>query len=238
MVMLACVMVVGAGCSRQSVEAFAPYGTPRGAVADQVFSLLDKIAARVHTALSFSKSDEFEEPYEGQEDEEYNEGPEEVAPARAVERLYPSNVNASSVAPSSKNVNDAGNAVDGNPQTWWGEGASGDGIGEWFEYSWSGRVEIREIRLIGGYQKDIQDTVGDRWPLNNRLRRVTVIIPGATSFDAYLDDRKGFQTISVPPGSFGTSVRVVIMDVYRGYNAAGKHIEDSGISEIEVFGVR
>jgi hypothetical protein len=140
--------------------------------------------------------------------------------------------------PSKKNDYIAQNAYDRDPATWWGEGADGDGIGEWLEYAWDGNVEIREVRLISGYQKVRSDKFGDRWFLNNRLKRVRVEIPGGRSFEVNLEDKKGFQKVVIPPGNYGSAVRIVILEIYPGYNSSGLRVEDSGISEIEVTGIR
>ncbi len=152
--------------------------------------------------------------------------------------LFPRHLRASSVSPSKKSEYVAAAAVDGNPETWWQEGAAGDGIGEWLEIGWDQMAEVREIRLISGYQKTRDDRFGDRWFLNNRLRQLRVEVPGNPPFEAFLADRKGFQSVPVPAGLRGTSARLVILDVYPGYNAAGNRVQDSGIAEVEILGVR
>lgn len=152
--------------------------------------------------------------------------------------LFPRNLRASSVAPSKRSEYVAAAAVDGNPETWWQEGATGDGIGEWLEIGWDHMAEVREIRLISGYQKTRNDRFGDRWFLNNRLRQVRVEVQGNPPFEAFVADRKGMQSISVPAGVRGTTARIVILDVYPGYNSAGSRVQDSGIAEVEILGVR
>lgn len=159
------------------------------------------------------------------------------APVREPSRLEIVSLRASSELPSSKNYNAARNAVDGRPDTWWGEGAGGDGIGEWLELSLGRQVEIREVRLIPGYQKRLPDRFGDRWPLNNRLRRVRVELDNRSSFVAELSDRKGFHSIEIPAGNFSRSVRIVILEVFPGYNMKGDRIQDSGIAEVEILGI-
>jgi hypothetical protein len=163
-----------------------------------------------------------------------------IAPAprpKVLTRMTPVSVVASSELPSKPGYNAARNVIDGKAETWWGEGAPGDGLGEWIEVRWNGATEVREVRLISGYQKLLRDRFGDRWYLNNRIRRARIDI-GGKSFVANLDDRKGFQSISIPTGTYGDSVRVVILDVYPGYNSSGSHIEDSGISEIQIMALQ
>lgn len=163
----------------------------------------------------------------------------EISPVASVPgTLRPRTVRASSVAPSKKGDYAPEVAVDGNPETWWQENIQGDGIGEWLEVSWEGTAEVREVRLIGGYQKDRADRFGDRWVLNNRLRKVRVEFPGGNALESQLEDRKGYQSIPVPPGNRSSAVRVVILDVYPGFNKAGERIYDAGIAEIEVLGFR
>ncbi|HOH77694.1 MAG TPA: discoidin domain-containing protein, partial [Myxococcota bacterium] len=157
--------------------------------------------------------------------------------ARPPSRLHISSVRVSSELPSPKNYNAARNAIDGRPDTWWGEGAGGDGIGEWIEASLGRQAEIREVRLIPGYQKSLPDKFGDRWPLNNRLRKVRVELDDGSSFVAELSDRKGFHSIAIPSGNFSRSVRIVILEVFPGYNQKGERIQDSGIAEIQILGV-
>ncbi|HNU69021.1 MAG TPA: discoidin domain-containing protein [Myxococcota bacterium] len=157
--------------------------------------------------------------------------------ARPPSRLHISSVRVSSELPSPKNYNAARNAIDGRPDTWWGEGAGGDGIGEWIEAFLGRQVEIREVRLIPGYQKSLPDKFGDRWPLNNRLRKVRVELDDGSSFAAELSDRKGFHSIAIPSGNYSRSVRIVILEVFPGYNQKGERIQDSGIAEIQILGV-
>ncbi len=128
------------------------------------------------------------------------------------------------------------NAIDGDPATWWGEGADGDGHGESLQVAWTGTRQVSEVRLIPGYMKYEADKYGDRWTLNNRIRRAEIRLSSGRSFEHAFDDVKGWHTAVVDPPEDAEWVKVVILDTYPGYNSSGSRVRDSGISEIEVWG--
>ena len=125
-------------------------------------------------------------------------------------------------------------ALDGDVEFWWQENADGDGIGEYLQVSWSGDREVTEIKLVPGLWKERNDKFGDRWPLNNRLKEITLLFSSGASVNASLPDRRGWHHVVFNPPQRATWVRVIIKGVHPGYNRKGKHIRDSGISEIQV----
>ncbi len=147
-------------------------------------------------------------------------------------------VSASSEYPSNRTYSyGPDNAVDGNPETWWGEGADDDGLGEYLQVAWTGSKTVHEVRLIPGYLKYTADKYGDRWTLNNRIRTAEIQFSTGRSFEQPFEDLKGWHTAVVDPPEEAEWVRVIVRDVYPGYNKKGGRVKDSGISEIEVWGV-
>ena len=160
------------------------------------------------------------------------------APAPDPEKFEYVRVSASSEYPSNRTYSyGPDNAIDGNPETWWGEGADGDGLGEYLQVSWTGSKEVHEVRLIPGYLKYTADKYGDRWTLNNRIRTAEIQFSSGRSFEQPFEDLKGWHTAVVDPPEEAEWVRVIVRDVYPGYNKKGGRVKDSGISEIEVWGV-
>ena len=151
------------------------------------------------------------------------------APIRnlGIERLDTSSVYSSSNARTLRY--DAAVANDGDPATWWSEGVAGFGRGEWLR-AHINSAEVHEVRLIPGYDKVKRDSYGDRWTLNNRLKRVEISFSEGTSFAVNLPDRRGWHSISLPSPVRTSWVRVTILGVHPG------KADDSGIAEIEIRG--
>ena len=160
------------------------------------------------------------------------------APAPDPEQFRYVQVSASSEYPSNRTYSyGPDNAIDGNPETWWGEGAEDDGLGEYLQVSWTGAKDVHEVRLIPGYLKYEADKHGDRWTLNNRIRKAEILFSGGRSFEQPFEDTKGWHTVVVDPPEEAEWVRVIVRDIYPGYSRKGTRVKDSGISEIEVWGV-
>ena len=127
-------------------------------------------------------------------------------------------------------------ALDGDVEFWWQENANGDGIGEYLQVSWSGEREISEVKLVPGLWKTRNDKFGDRWFLNNRLKQVSVVFSSGASVSSSFPDTKGWHHVTINPPQVASWLRIVIKEVYQGFNKKGKHIADSGIAEIRVKG--
>ena len=146
-------------------------------------------------------------------------------------------LDASSVYKATRSNNyDPERAIDGQVDTWWGEGVDGDGIGEYLQASWDGTRAVHEISLVPGYWKYRDDRYGDRWVMNNRLKQIEVSFSTGRSIEHSLEDVKQWHDIAVEPPENAEWVRITIRDVYPGYSPKGKRIEDSGIAEIKVLG--
>jgi serine/threonine protein kinase len=133
---------------------------------------------------------------------------------------------------------DAAMAIDGEENTWWQESAEGDGIGEWLQVSWSGRWEVSRIRIVPGYMSFRDDEYGDRWPLNNRVARARISFSSGSSFEHSFPDQREWHTVNVSPPVRAQWVKVTILSVHESSYRAGRRWHDSGISEVEIYGVR
>ena len=122
-------------------------------------------------------------------------------------------------------------AIDGAPESSWVEGVAGSGIGEWFELTFPGVVEVWQIGLDVGYDRD-----DDVFYANNRIKRATFIFSSGEQITLDFTDTRGMQMVSLAraPGQNiqTSSIRVVIEKVYRG----SRH-DDTCLAEIEVWGI-
>lgn len=74
----------------------------------------------------------------------------------------------SSLKPSGDITYDAGNAHDLNYKSAWVEGVSGDGIGEYLEYTFSATTpRITEVIVVNGYVKN-----NSAWSTNSRVKKL------------------------------------------------------------------
>jgi len=132
---------------------------------------------------------------------------------------------------------DSGQAIDGRVDTWWQEGAEGDGIGQSLRVSWPEPRSVLEVNLVPGYMRFEDDRTGDRWSMNNRLRRVRLTFSTGLVLERILPDRRGWHTIRLRYPIPATWVEVTILSVYPGLTRRGR-VTDSGISEIEILAAR
>jgi hypothetical protein len=139
--------------------------------------------------------------------------------------LEVSGVRASSELPPSGDVTyEAGNVLDGDTESAWSEGASGDGIGEWIELELAEQGETTRLVIWNGYQK------GTQFEDNARVARIRIEL-GDRRFDADLLDIRGPQAVDLPEPVRTDRVRLTIMDVH-----AGRRYADVAVSGIEVRG--
>jgi hypothetical protein len=122
-------------------------------------------------------------------------------------------------------------ATDGAFETSWVEGVPGPGIGEWFMLTFPGAVEIEDIDVDAGCDRD-----ADGFYANNRIRRATLIFSGGEQIDVTLSDTRGMQMISLAQVAGSdietTFVKLVIEEVYP-----GSEYNDTCLAEIAVWGI-
>lgn len=114
------------------------------------------------------------------------------------------------------------NAADGHPGSAWAEAAAGPGVGQWVEIPFGEQREIREIRVLPGYQKR-----SDLFEKYNRPKRLRVDFPDGTSQELELEDRMGVQLFEV--SATAASAKVTILDAYPGTNER----DETYLSEID-----
>jgi hypothetical protein len=114
-------------------------------------------------------------------------------------------------------------AADGLAETEWAEGAKGPGIGEWIEFKLARATAIKEVKLLPGC-----GTTKQRWALNERLKELRFVFSDGKTQNVSLPDSKfgELQTVSVSRTEATTSLRIVIVDVYKA------KFEDACLSEV------
>ena len=119
------------------------------------------------------------------------------------------------------------NVIDNNPSTAWIEGVSGDGIGEFIQFSSNNTFRVDKIDIINGFSKN-QKT----YMKNNRVKKVIIEFSDKSQQVYELEDNNmEYQTIDI--GGINTnSVKVIIQEVYTN----GRVYKDTCISEISVYG--
>lgn len=118
------------------------------------------------------------------------------------------------------------NLTDGDAQTGWAEGASGDGLGEWFEISAGSLQQVQGISILNGYCKS-----QDLYYKNNRPKDVTVTLSDGSQYSYTLSDECGsYQQLDFGSPQQTTSIRVTIDSVYKGTKWS-----DTVVSEVEAY---
>ena len=132
---------------------------------------------------------------------------------------------------------DAGQAIDGDVETWWQENQPDDGIGEKLLIGLGSAPLIHRLRVVPGYWKSRNDKYGDRWTLNNRVARADITI-GDRTFAHDFADRRGWHDIDITPPVRASRVILEISGVYSGRRSptSGRLVRDSGFSEVQVWG--
>lgn len=120
----------------------------------------------------------------------------------------------------------AANAIDGNAQLAWVEGASGSGIGEWIAFKGNGEQGFSGFNIWNGYQES-----DDIYRKNARPSSVSVYVDGEKiGWYQLQDSGLGSQRVDFGDTFEGTEIKLVIDSVYPGWK-----YEDCGISEISFF---
>jgi uncharacterized membrane protein YvbJ len=118
------------------------------------------------------------------------------------------------------------NVADGNKETVWVEGASGDGLGEWVKLESDTEQGIVGFSVINGYSKS-----DNLYYANNRVAKLLVEFSDGTSTIFNLTDRnfneQGVTFTNIKKTKY---VKFTIMEVYN-----GSKYSDTCISEIRVF---
>lgn len=104
------------------------------------------------------------------------------------------------------------NVRDERPDTAWAESADGPGIGEWVDIPFDETMDIREVRVLPGYQKR-----ADLFAKYNRPSKLRFEFSNGTSFEADLADELGMQTFVVDVRG-ADSAKVTILGVHQGTN--------------------
>lgn len=119
---------------------------------------------------------------------------------------------------------DAHKAVDKKLETAWVEGIPGDGIGEWIDFLFYPKQEIKAISIINGYVKNELT-----YQANNRLKRVKISFDDGVSFETELKDgQMQAQMIELPEPKNVEQFRITILEVYN-----GTKYKDTCISEVD-----
>jgi hypothetical protein len=113
------------------------------------------------------------------------------------------------------------NVRNGRPGDAWAEAADGPGIGEWVEIPFGETRNVREVRVLPGYQKR-----ADLFAKYNRPKTLKLDFSDGTGVELPLADKMGLQTFVVRAKA--DSARVTIVDVYPGTNER----DETYISEI------
>ncbi len=125
-------------------------------------------------------------------------------------------------------------AIDGARDTAWNEGAPGEGTGEWITVFLDGICLISRVALVPGYDKTLDDEIGDRWSANNRITRATLEFEDGRRVEGDFDpDLRDLQRVNIDPPARSSWVRITITEVVRG-NRSDWH--EATVSEIRVWG--
>lgn len=125
--------------------------------------------------------------------------------------------------------------------TAWVEGAKGDGVGAWLEFTFDRAtgdaakvrdtgVAITSMDVMNGYRKSTKT-----WAANGRVRAFDMYANGKRVARLRLADDLRIQNVktprvALPPGK-KTVIRLVITGIYR-----GRDFPDTAISELEFIG--
>lgn len=139
-------------------------------------------------------------------------------------------VSASSNLSSSKNSTFLPqNLFDRKKSTAWVEGVPGHGIDEQILIQLNKKRSVFGIKILNGYNLDVKDSIGDRWPLNSRVKQMHMKLTENETKIIQLTDDKSFQNFSFEPVETDKIV-LAIKDVYF-----GSRWEDTALSEIAIY---
>ena len=116
---------------------------------------------------------------------------------------------------------------DGTGFTAWAEGAEGDGIGEWVELTLPQEFPVHSLTVFNGYQKNKGDQLGDRYPINQRVKGLEISCGPGQKKTVELKDEREPQTILLD-GVKADKIKLTIRSVY-----SAKY-KDTCLSEVHV----
>ncbi len=130
----------------------------------------------------------------------------------------------STLPPSASYAYTAANAVDGDADTAWVEGADGYGIGEWIMLrTASGETaHLQELRIQNGYQRT--DTT---YFSNARVKDIVVEFSDGSQINYTLSDGRAWQSIPLSGTIDTSSVKITIRSIY-----AGSKYQDTCLGEV------
>lgn len=115
--------------------------------------------------------------------------------------------------------------ADGTLQNAWVEGASGQGVGEWIQFTFNGTYSISGFQIYSGYQKNT-----DLYQQNSRPKDIRIVFSDSTEESFTLDDNEGIQTVY-----FSNSIATDTLTLYIESVYSGTKYEDTVISEMNLF---
>lgn len=106
---------------------------------------------------------------------------------------------------------DVYNLLDGDEETNWTEGVSGQGIGEYVEFTFDQEYTLKTISIQSGvaYRDDLFEK-------NSRPHIITLMLSNGSSIDHALEDTSIPQTLTFEKPVNTSSLRIIIKSVYPG----------------------
>jgi hypothetical protein len=115
-------------------------------------------------------------------------------------------------------------AFDGNSNTAWVEGSSGQGIGAFMVLEFDSPRTVSKLTIRNGYAKN-----GDIYGKNSRVKDIDIRFSDGSSQEARLSDISGAQTITFDRPVRAKWVQIEIRSVYPGWKYS-----DTAINEVRV----
>jgi len=147
-----------------------------------------------------------------------------IATAQAA-TVKPSGLEASSYLERDGEYFEAKHLADGKADKAWFEGVDGSGLGSWVKIDLPAGTSISGLKIWNGYW--ITPTYWERY---NRAKDIEVQVDEGEVHKFVLKDEMKPETVRLPAGVTGSSIRIKIKGVHKGntYN-------DTGFSEIHVL---
>jgi hypothetical protein len=115
-------------------------------------------------------------------------------------------------------------AIDGVSNSFWAEGADGDGEGQALVLTFGSPVDLDRVGITAGASEKPEDFVAQPRP-----KQLHLVFSDGSSADLNLKDSADFQTFSVKARDV-TSVQMQIVSVYASLSG-----HDCAIAEVELF---
>ena len=130
----------------------------------------------------------------------------------------------SAIASSSLPNHDPKMAIDGISNSYWAEGAQGDGEGQQLVLRFDRPVDLDRIGILTGASRKPEDFLAQPRP-----ERLHLVFSDGSTADVSIKDSAGFQTFTIKARQ-ATTVEVQIKSVYKALGG-----KDLAITEIELF---